>query len=109
MTPSMHKDTRIELFSFTSIPMRTFHMTWSAFFLCFFGWFGIAPLMAVAREDLSLTQAQVGNTIIASVAATILARPIVAWLCDRLGPRKTYTWLLVLGAFPVMGIGLAQD
>ena len=104
-----HKATRIRLFDLVSVPMRTFHMTWFAFFLCFFGWFGIAPLMAVVREDLSLTQTQVGNTVIASVAVTIVARLLVGWLCDRFGPRKTYTWLLVLGGLPVMGIGLARD
>ena len=32
-----------------------------AFFLCFFGWFGIAPLMPVVREDLGLTQAQIAE------------------------------------------------
>jgi NNP family nitrate/nitrite transporter-like MFS transporter len=51
--------TKIKLFDFSSIPMRTFHMTWFAFFLCFFGWFGIAPLMAVVRDDLQLTKEQV--------------------------------------------------
>lgn len=89
--------------------MRAFHLTWFAFFLCFFGWFGIAPLMAIVRDDLGLTKTQIGNTIIASVAVTILFRLIVGKLCDRFGPRLTYSWLLILGSFPVMGIGLAHD
>ena len=89
--------------------MRTFHMTWLAFFLCFFGWFGIAPLMPVVREELHLTKAQIGNTIIASVAITIVARLLFGWLCDRIGPRKAYAWLLMAGALPVMGIGLANS
>ncbi|MGB2338118.1 MAG: MFS transporter, partial [Alcanivorax sp.] len=42
-----NKATRIQLFSLATAPMRAFHMTWMSFFLCFFGWFGIAPLMAV--------------------------------------------------------------
>jgi NNP family nitrate/nitrite transporter-like MFS transporter len=84
-------------------------MTWFAFFLCFFGWFGIAPLMAVVREDLGLTKTQIGNTIIASVAITILCRLIVGKLCDKYGPRLTYTWLLLIGALPVMGIGLSHS
>ena len=25
--------------------MQTFHLTWMAFFLCFFGWFGLAPAL----------------------------------------------------------------
>ena len=35
-----NKATKINLFSFGTVPMRTFHLTWFAFFLCFFGWFG---------------------------------------------------------------------
>lgn len=84
-------------------------MTWFSFFLCFFAWFGIAPLMLIVRDELNLTKEQVGWTIIGSVAITIFARLLIGWLCDRIGPRLTYTGLLTLGAFPVMGIGLAQD
>ena len=103
------KAIKISLFSFSTVPMRTFHITWFAFFLCFFGWFGIAPLMAVVREDLGLTKEQIGNTIIASVAITVVARLAVGWLCDRIGPRRAYTWLLAVGAVPVMSIGLADS
>jgi NNP family nitrate/nitrite transporter-like MFS transporter len=109
MIDSKHKATRIKLFSLKTPQMRAFHMSWVAFFLCFFAWFGIAPLMAVVREELDLTKAQIGNTIIASVAITIVARLFIGWLCDRIGPRLTYTGLLVLGSLPVMGIGLAQS
>jgi len=104
-----NKATRINLFSLETPQMRTFHMTWFAFFLCFFAWFGIAPLMAVVREELQLTKAQIGNTIIASVAITIIARLLIGWLCDRVGPRISYTLLLVAGSLPVMGIGLAHS
>ena len=103
------KATRIRLFSLAGPQMRTFHITWFAFFLCFFGWFGIAPLMAVVREDLLLSKAQIGNTIIASVAITIVARLVFGWLCDRIGPRLAYSGLLVFGSIPVMCIGLAQN
>lgn len=99
----------IRLSDFKTAPMRAFHMTWFAFFLCFFGWFGIAPLMAVVREELKLTPPQIGNIMIASVAITIVARLAIGWLCDRIGPRIAYTVLLALGALPVMGIGLAHD
>ena len=87
--------------------MRTFHMTWFAFFLAFFGWFGIAPLMALVRDDLGLAKPQIDNTIIASVAVTIVARLIIGWLCDRVGPRLAYSALLVIGSIPVMCIGLS--
>lgn len=104
-----NKATSIDLFSLKTPQMRAFHMSWFAFFLCFFAWFGIAPLMAVVRGELGLTKAQIGNTIIASVAITIVARLFIGWLCDRIGPRLSYTFLLVVGSLPVMAIGLASD
>jgi len=88
--------------------MRAFHMSWFSFFLCFFAWFGIAPLMAIVRDELGLTKQQIGNTIIASVAITIVARLFIGWLCDRVGPRLSYTALLMVGSIPVMSIGLAN-
>ncbi len=103
------KAVRIDLFDFKTIPMRTFHMTWMAFFLSFFGWFAIAPLMPLVRHDLGLTKMQIGNTIIASVAITIIARLLIGWLCDRIGPRRTYAALLIVGSLPIMAIGLAHD
>lgn len=96
-------------FKISMVQIRTFHMTWFSFFLCFFAWFGIAPLMLIVRDELNLTKEQVGWTIIASVAVTIFARLLIGWLCDRIGPRLTYTGLLTIGALPVMGIGLAHD
>lgn len=96
-------------FNVKMVQIRTFHMTWFAFFSCFFAWFGIAPLMAVVRDELQLTKDQIGWAIIGSVSITIFARLFIGWLCDRIGPRKAYTWLLLLGAFPVMGIGLSWN
>lgn len=89
--------------------MRAFHITWITFFVCFFGWFGIAPLMPVVRKDLGLTQEQIGNIIIASVAITVFARLLIGWLCDKIGPRICYSLLLILGSIPVMFIGLSHS
>jgi len=100
---------RIRLFSLNTVQMRTFHITWLMFFVCFFGWFGLAPLMPAIRADLGLSKAQVGNTIIASVSSTIIARLLIGKLCDRLGPRKTAVRLLLVGSIPVLLAGLATD
>ncbi|RFM28258.1 MFS transporter [Deminuibacter soli] len=100
---------RLRIFSIRGVQMRTFHLAWLMFFTCFFGWFGLAPLMPTIRADLGLSKSQVGNTIIASVTATIVARLVAGRLCDTIGPRKTAVWLLVLGAIPVMGVSLAWD
>jgi len=104
-----NKATSLKLRDFSSAPMRAFHTTWVAFFLCFFGWFGLAPLMPVVRDELHLTKEQVGNSAIAAVAITILARLLMGWLCDRIGPRKAYTALLLFGSIPVMAVGFAHD
>ena len=84
-------------------------MSWFAFFLCFFAWFGIAPLMKVVRDEMSLTKSQVGWCIIGSVAVTVLARLLIGWLCDKIGPRLAYTGLLLVGSIPVMSIGFADN
>lgn len=103
------KATKINLLDFSSVQMRAFHITWITFFLCFFGWFGIAPLMPIVRNDLNLTQAQVGNIIIASVSITIFARLLFGWLCDKIGPRLCYSILLIIGSLPVIFIGFSDS
>src|ERR1044071_4918828 len=65
--------------------------------------------MPVIREELHLTKAQIGNLTIASVVITILVRALIGFLCDRIGPRRAYTWLLILGSLPVMAVGLAHN
>jgi MFS transporter, NNP family, nitrate/nitrite transporter len=109
MKNSNHPLEKLNIFSISSPQMRTFHITWFTFFMCFFGWFGLAPLMPTIREDLGLTKGQVGNTIIAAVSATIFARLFIGRLCDTWGPRKTYTTLLVLGSIPVFLVGLSHS
>jgi MFS transporter, NNP family, nitrate/nitrite transporter len=103
------KATRLNLLSLATIPQRVFHLTWMAFFVCFFAWFAVAPLMPIIRNDLHLDKDQIANINIAAVLVTILVRLVIGPLCDRFGPRRTYTWLLTLGALPVFGIAFAHD
>ena len=100
---------RLRIFNTKGIQMRTFHITWLMFFVCFFGWFGLAPLMPTIRQDLHLTKSQIGNIVIVSVSSTIVARLIVGKLCDVYGPRKTAVGLLLLGSVPVFLVGLSKD
>lgn len=100
---------KLKIFSLKGIQMKTFHITWLMFFVCFFGWFGLAPLMPTIRIELGLTKGQVGNLIIASVASTIIARLIIGKLCDVWGPRKTAVRLLIVGSIPVLFVGLAHS
>ena len=100
---------KLNVLNFGGIQMQTFHITWITFFFCFFAWFGLAPLMPVIREEFHLTKPQIGNIVIASVSATILARLLIGRLCDTVGPRLTYTGLLIFGAIPTLLVGLSHD
>jgi MFS transporter, NNP family, nitrate/nitrite transporter len=103
------KATSINLFSFKTVQMKAFHITWMTFFLCFFGWFGLAPLMPVIKKEFNLTPDQIANINIAAVSITILARLLIGWVCDKIGPRLAYTILLAAGSLPVMCIGFAYS
>lgn len=106
---SAKKATSIQLFSFSSPAMRAFHMTWLAFFVCFFAWFACAPLMPVISGEFHLTKDQIANINIAAVAITIIVRLIIGPLCDKYGPRRTYTALLLIGSIPVFGVAMANS
>jgi NNP family nitrate/nitrite transporter-like MFS transporter len=79
------------------------------FFVCFFGWFGLAPLMPTIRSEFHLTKPQVGNIMIFSVSSTIIARLLIGKLCDLWGPRITAVRLLLVGCVPVFLVGLSKD
>ncbi|MEM9071764.1 MAG: MFS transporter [Myxococcota bacterium] len=107
---SLEKATRIELFSLKTVQMKTFHLSWLAFFLCFFGWFSHAPLLpSTIGPDLDLSREQKITAFIASVGVTIFARLLIGYLCDKVGPRKAYVGLLIFGAVAVMGSAFAYD
>jgi NNP family nitrate/nitrite transporter-like MFS transporter len=103
------KATSINLFSFSTPQMRAFHMAWLAFFVCFFAWFAVAPLMPVIKGEFGLTKDQIANINIAAVGITILVRLLIGPMSDKYGPRRTYTGLLLIGAIPVFGIAFAKS
>lgn len=107
--PTARRATRIRLFSFSTVQMRAFHMTWLAFFVCFYAWFAAAPLMPVIAREFHLSTLQVANINLAAVLVTVVARLIIGPLCDTYGPRRTYVALLILGSAPVFGLAFAQS
>ncbi|MFH4965657.1 MFS transporter [Gaetbulibacter sp. M235] len=102
------KAATLNLLDFKSVPVRTFWITSISFFMCFFAWFGIIPFMPDVVKDLGLTPDQKWNSIILAVSGTVFARLLIGKLCDKYGPRTCYTWLLVLGAIPVILCGFVQ-
>ncbi|WP_339893686.1 MFS transporter [uncultured Algibacter sp.] len=102
------KATKLNLLNLKSVPIRTFWISSISFFMCFFAWFGIVPFMPDVVRDLGLTPDQKWNSIILAVSGTVFARLLIGKLCDKYGPRLCYTWLLMLGAIPVILSGLVQ-
>ena len=105
---TQNKSTTLKLFNLKNVSIRTFWITAISFFLCFFSWFGIVPFMPDVVRDLGLTPDQKWNSIILAVSGTVFARLLIGKLCDKYGPRLCYTWLLMLGAIPVVLCGLVQ-
>ncbi|RIA09936.1 NNP family nitrate/nitrite transporter-like MFS transporter [Flavobacteriaceae bacterium MAR_2010_72] len=102
------KATKLNLFDFKNVSIRTFWITSISFFMCFFAWFGIVPFMPDVVRELGLTPDQKWNSIILAVSGTVFARLLIGKLCDRYGPRLCYTVLLMAGAIPVIVCGLVQ-
>lgn len=103
------KATRIQLFSLSTPQMRAFHLAWMAFFVCFFAWFAVAPLMPVIKGEFGLSKGQIANINVASVGITVLVRLLIGPLTDKYGPRRIHTALLAIGSIPVLGIAMAHS
>lgn len=68
------KATEIKLCSFARPHMRAFHCSWWTFFVAFFIWFAIAPLLPEMKITLNLTPQEIWTSNICSVLGTIFMR-----------------------------------
>jgi len=73
----------ITLCSFARPHMRAFHFAWMSFFISFFSWFAVTPLLHEIKETLQLSKAAIWNSTICAVAGGVLFRILVGPLCDR--------------------------
>jgi len=103
------KATEIKLLSFARPHMRAFHCAWFAFFIAFFVWFAIAPLLPEIKITLGLSKEDIWTSNICSVASTILMRFIVGPGCDKFGPKIIFTMVLIYGAIPTACVGLVNS
>mmetsp|Transcript_12340 Transcript_12340/g.17578 ORF Transcript_12340/g.17578 Transcript_12340/m.17578 type:complete len:440 (+) Transcript_12340:332-1651(+) len=88
--------------------MRAFHCSWWSFFVAFFIWFAIAPLLTEVRETLGISKQQVWTSNICSVAGTIFMRFINGPLCDKYGARLLMGGILCFASIPCALTGLVQ-
>ncbi|MBX3638000.1 MAG: MFS transporter [Rubrivivax sp.] len=92
-----------DLFRFRNQEIKALHLTWIAFFICFYVWFNMAPLASsMLRSANWLTRDDIRLFAIANVALTIPARILVGMALDRFGPRRVFSVLMVLMALPTL-------
>lgn len=102
------KSTEIKLCSFARPHMRAFHCSWWGFFIAFFIWFAVAPLLSEIRTDLGLTKQEIWTSSIVGVGGTIMMRFILGPLCDKYGARILFTAVLCFASIPTACTGLVQ-
>ena len=66
------KATEIKLCSFARPHMRAFHCSWWGFFVAFFIWFAVAPLLSEIRDDIGITKKDVWTSNIVGVGGRSL-------------------------------------
>jgi MFS transporter, NNP family, nitrate/nitrite transporter len=94
------KATEIKLCSFSRPHMRAFHLSWWGFFIAFFIWFAIAPLLSEIKTTLGLTKQEVWTSSIVGVGGTIMMRFVNGPLCDKFGARIPYAIILCFASIP---------
>ena len=92
-----------DIFRFKNREIKALHLTWIAFFICFYVWFNMAPLASSILKSASwLTKDDLRLFAIANVALTIPARILVGMALDRFGPRRVFSVLMVVMAVPTL-------
>lgn len=103
------KATEIKLCNFSRPHMRAFHCSWWAFFIAFFIWFAIAPLLGEIKITLGLTKKEIWTSNIVSVMGTIVMRFALGPACDKYGARVLFTIILCFCSIPSAMVGLVNS
>ncbi|HEY4744035.1 MAG TPA: MFS transporter [Desulfuromonadaceae bacterium] len=99
----------MDLLAFGRPEIKALHKTWIAFFITFYVWFNMAPLVSTIIKDTGLTLDQLKVLAICNVALTVPTRVVVGMLCDRIGPRKTFCLVMWSMAFPCIWFAFASS
>lgn len=89
---------------------RTLWFNIFGFMIAFLSWYAFSPLLTVSiKKDLHLSPAEVANSNVIALSATLLVRLVVGPLCDKYGPRYVFAGTLLLGAIPTFLAGTVQN
>lgn len=92
--------THIKLTSTKRPHMRAFHCAWISFFMAFFMWFSVSPLLGEIGLTLNLSNDQLWISTMCSDLATIMTRFIVGPMCDAYGARIPMAVVLCAASIP---------
>ncbi|KAF4864233.1 Nitrate transporter [Colletotrichum siamense] len=110
VNPINRKARSIPVFNIFNVYARAFHFSWLGFMIAFWAWYTFPPLLTVTiKKDLNLTTAQVANSNIVSLVATLFMRLIAGPACDRFGSRIVFGSLLLIGSIPIGLAPLVKD
>ncbi|KAK6348794.1 hypothetical protein TWF730_009564 [Orbilia blumenaviensis] len=89
---------------------RTLWFSTFGFMIAFLSWYAFSPLLSVSiKKDLHLSPAEVANSNVLALTATLLVRLVVGPLCDKFGPRYVFVGTLLVGAIPTFLAGTVQN
>ncbi|KAK0729215.1 nitrite transporter [Apiosordaria backusii] len=110
VNPVNRKARAIPFFNPVNVYGRVFFFSWFGFMIAFWAWYTFPPLLThTIKYDLNLSPAEVANSNIVSLLATLLVRVTAGPLCDQFGPRKVFGGLLLVGAIPLGLAPLVQN
>jgi len=104
-----NKATKLKILSFARPHMRAFHYSWWSFFIAFFIWFSIAPLLPEVRETLQLSKKDIWTTNIVAVVGDIFCRFLFGAVTDKLGARLPMGFVLLAASIPTAMTGLVNS
>lgn len=99
---------KFNIFSFTG-KMKILHLSWLIFFVSFFVWFNLAPMLQAIQATFGLSKSEIKTLLILNVALTIPARVIIGMLTDKFGPRLVYSVLMVIMSIPCFMFAFADS
>ncbi|CAB9529328.1 affinity nitrate transporter 2 [Seminavis robusta] len=104
-----NKATKLKICSFARPHMRAFHYSWWSFFIAFFIWFSIAPLLPEVRKTLDLSKKDVWTTNIVAVTGDIVMRFMFGAVTDKWGARLPMGFVLIAASIPTSMTGLVNS
>ncbi|RYP21757.1 hypothetical protein DL767_009186 [Monosporascus sp. MG133] len=105
VNPVNRKARSVPILNVINVYGRVFFFSWWGFMVAFWAWYTFPPLLThTIKSNLQLSSAEVANSNIVSLCATLLIRFAAGPACDYFGPRKVFAYILLIGAIP---LGLA--